>query len=110
MHADVLVSSTAASLRRLGKRREIGRKEIMPGGQHIAGRLLPAVLAQDRLRALVDVETPGREEAHMAPSAHIDRAARVGSFIEFHGDAARDQMGGGGEPDGTGTDDGDREV
>src|SRR3546814_3323985 len=57
-------------------------------------------------RLFVDVVDPGREQLHMTPVAHMGGNV-IRRFQQPDGDAARNQMGGGGKADRAGPDDND---
>lgn len=98
-----------------GQRRQGGERFQIAGHQLGAGRHLlvrrvgPAGSRQQQARLLVDAVAPGREHPHMAPLADAACDRRAG--LEHQRDLAPVQeMDGGGQPDGAGADDGDRQL
>nr|BFF22821.1 hypothetical protein GCM10025732_07860 [Glycomyces mayteni] len=79
----------------------------MPRGQAVGVGPGPPLCFEQSLCGAIDVEAPRGEQAHVPPLA--DRVGRaLARFEDDRGQAAFDQMRGGGEADRAGADHGDR--
>ena len=95
-------------LRRLGQRLEVGLVQVRSRRHRLAGRLLPAMGLEQRAGRRVGVVLPRREQADVAPIADVGGDGRAG-LVDLHGQAALDQVGGGGQADRACADDGNGE-
>ena len=102
------VSITAAIAGDFGQRLEVGLVQVRSRRHRLAGRLLPAMGLEQRAGRRVGVVLPRREQADVAPIADVGGDGRAG-LVDLHGQAAPDQVGGSGEADRAGADDGDGE-
>ena len=95
--------------RHLRQRLEIPLDDLIARRIGIRRRRRPARALQEIRRDGIEVVAPRREHPDVAPLAHA-RADRIAGLEHDRLDAARAQMGGGGEADGPGADHGHRQL
>src|SRR5690349_6462496 len=76
---------------RIRQRLQIGIDEIPPGWQLVSTWGRPSIALQDRPRRIVDVVTPGREQANVTPARDTRGDGRA-RLVELDGHAAFDEM------------------